>query len=47
MPAAKWGPSGGAIWSAPTIDVKRGAIYVGVGSAYSGPVASDGRGRRL
>ena len=34
----EWGPSGGAIWSAPTIDAKRGAIYVGVGNAYSGPV---------
>ncbi|MCU1384611.1 MAG: hypothetical protein JWL71_3308 [Acidobacteria bacterium] len=31
------GPAGGAIWSAPTIDVKRGAIYVGVGNTYSGP----------
>jgi polyvinyl alcohol dehydrogenase (cytochrome) len=31
-----WGPSGGAIWSAPTIDVKRNAIYVGVGNTYSG-----------
>ena len=31
------GPSGGAIWSAPTVDVKRGAIYVGVGNTYSGP----------
>lgn len=31
-----WGPSGGAIWSAPTIDVKRRAIYVGVGNTYSG-----------
>ena len=30
------GPSGGAIWSAPTIDVARGAIYVGVGNTYSG-----------
>ena len=37
--AEEWGPSGGAIWSAPTVDVKRGAIYVGVGNAYSGPVA--------
>ncbi len=33
----EWGPSGGAVWSAPTIDAKRGAIYVGVGNAYSGP----------
>ena len=31
-----WGPAGGAIWSAPTIDVKRGALYVGVGNTYSG-----------
>jgi polyvinyl alcohol dehydrogenase (cytochrome) len=30
------GPAGGAIWSAPTIDVKRGALYVGVGNTYSG-----------
>ena len=31
-----WGPSGGAVWSAPTVDVKRKAIYVGVGNTYSG-----------
>jgi polyvinyl alcohol dehydrogenase (cytochrome) len=30
------GPSGGAIWSAPTVDLKRGAVYVGVGNTYSG-----------
>jgi polyvinyl alcohol dehydrogenase (cytochrome) len=30
------GPAGGAIWSAPTIDLKRHAIYVGVGNTYSG-----------
>jgi polyvinyl alcohol dehydrogenase (cytochrome) len=30
------GPSGGAIWSAPTIDIRRGAVYVGVGNGYSG-----------
>ena len=30
------GPAGAAIWSAPTIDVKRGAIYVGTGNTYSG-----------
>src|SRR5579871_6277165 len=30
-----WGPAGGAIWSAPTIDVKRKAIYVGVGNTYA------------
>src|SRR5262249_54008870 len=32
-----WGPSGGAVWSAPTIDAKRNALYVGVGNTYSGP----------
>jgi polyvinyl alcohol dehydrogenase (cytochrome) len=32
-----WGPAGGGIWSAPTIDERRRAIYVGVGNAYSGP----------
>jgi polyvinyl alcohol dehydrogenase (cytochrome) len=30
------GPAGGAIWSAPTIDTRRGAVYVGVGNTYSG-----------
>ena len=32
-----WGPSGSSIWSAPTIDVKRGAVYVATGNTYSGP----------
>jgi polyvinyl alcohol dehydrogenase (cytochrome) len=32
-----WGPSGSGIWSAPTIDVKRGAVYVGTGNTYTGP----------
>jgi polyvinyl alcohol dehydrogenase (cytochrome) len=32
-----WGPSGGGIWAAPTIDVKRNAIYVSTGNGYSGP----------
>ncbi len=30
-----YGPAGGAIWSAPTLDVKRGAIYVGTGNSYT------------
>lgn len=30
------GPAGAAIWSAPTVDTKRGAIYVGTGNTYSG-----------
>jgi len=32
-----WGPAGGGIWSSPTIDEKRGALYVAVGNSYSGP----------
>jgi polyvinyl alcohol dehydrogenase (cytochrome) len=30
-----WGPSGGAIWSAPTVDPKRGLIYVGTSNSYT------------
>ena len=30
------GPSGGAIWSAPTIDARRRVIYVATGNTYSG-----------
>ena len=33
----RWGPSGGAIWAAPTIDVARRALYVTTGNNYSGP----------
>jgi polyvinyl alcohol dehydrogenase (cytochrome) len=32
-----WGPSGSAVWSAPTIDVARRRIYVATGNAYSAP----------
>lgn len=30
-----WGPSGGAIWTTPTIDAKRGALYVGTSNSYT------------
>jgi len=30
-----YGPAGGAIWSAPTIDPKRGVIYAGTGNSYT------------
>ncbi len=30
-----YGPAGGAIWAAPTIDPKRNAIYVGTGNSYT------------
>src|SRR5262249_11266532 len=32
-----WGPSGAGVWSAPTIDTKRGVIYVATGNGYSDP----------
>jgi polyvinyl alcohol dehydrogenase (cytochrome) len=32
-----WGPSGAAVWSAPTADLKRHAIYVATGNNYSDP----------
>jgi polyvinyl alcohol dehydrogenase (cytochrome) len=34
-----WAPSGAGIWSAPTLDPKRRALYVGTGDAYSAPAA--------
>jgi polyvinyl alcohol dehydrogenase (cytochrome) len=33
----QWGPAGGGIWSAPTIDVRRGTLYVGTGNSYADP----------
>jgi polyvinyl alcohol dehydrogenase (cytochrome) len=38
------GPSGGAIWSAPTIDAKRNVIYGATGNTYSGK-SQPGNGR--
>ncbi|MGA7855582.1 MAG: PQQ-binding-like beta-propeller repeat protein [Candidatus Acidiferrales bacterium] len=32
-----WGPSGAAVWSSPTADLKRHAIYVATGNNYSDP----------
>jgi polyvinyl alcohol dehydrogenase (cytochrome) len=32
-----WGPAGGGIWSSPTIDVRRGAVYVSTGNGYTDP----------
>ncbi|MBI3696890.1 MAG: PQQ-binding-like beta-propeller repeat protein, partial [Acidobacteria bacterium] len=34
-----YGPSGAAVWSAPTLDLKRKALYVGTGNSYSDPPA--------
>jgi len=38
--AAQWGPSGAPIWSAPTVDAKRGLLYVATGDNYSIPATS-------
>jgi polyvinyl alcohol dehydrogenase (cytochrome) len=35
----QWAPAGAAVWSSPTIDEKRGAVYVGSGNAYTQPAA--------
>ncbi|MEJ2006989.1 MAG: PQQ-binding-like beta-propeller repeat protein [Acidobacteriota bacterium] len=32
-----WGPSGAAVWSAPTIDAKKRVVYVATGNSYSDP----------
>jgi polyvinyl alcohol dehydrogenase (cytochrome) len=33
----QWGPSGAGVWSAPTLDTKRGVLYVTTGDNYSAP----------
>ena len=37
----QWGPAGAAVWNSPTIDAKRGALYIGTGNAYTAPAADD------
>jgi polyvinyl alcohol dehydrogenase (cytochrome) len=32
-----WGPAGGSVWSAPTIDPVKRAVYVGTGNDYTAP----------
>ena len=36
----EWGPSGAGVWSAPTLDAKRGVLYVSTGDNYSAPATS-------
>src|SRR6202166_2252401 len=38
--SAQWGPSGAPIWSAPTVDTKRGLLYVATGDNYSVPATT-------
>lgn len=35
-----WGPAGAGVWSAPTVDAKRGLLYVATGDAYTAPAAA-------
>jgi polyvinyl alcohol dehydrogenase (cytochrome) len=35
-----WGPSGAAIWSAPTVDPERNRLFVTTGDSYSNPPAA-------
>jgi polyvinyl alcohol dehydrogenase (cytochrome) len=35
----RFAPAGAGVWSSPTIDAKRRALYVGTGDAYTEPVA--------
>jgi polyvinyl alcohol dehydrogenase (cytochrome) len=37
----QYGPAGAAVWSAPTLDPRRNAVYVGTSNAYT-PVPDDG-----
>ncbi len=37
----QYGPSGAAIWSAPTIDTRLGRLYVATGDNYSDPPTAD------
>ena len=32
-----WGPAGAGVWSSPTIDLKRRAVYVATGNGYTEP----------
>jgi len=34
-----WGPAGGSVWSSPTVDAKRGLLYVATGNGYNDPAA--------
>jgi polyvinyl alcohol dehydrogenase (cytochrome) len=35
-----WGPSGAAVWSSPTVDLKNHTVYVTTGDSYSDPPAT-------
>ena len=35
-----WGPAGAGVWSSPTVDLKRRAVYVATGNGYTQPAAA-------
>ena len=39
--AQHFGPAGGAVWAAPTIDTKHNALYIGTGDAYTEPTPKN------
>ncbi len=39
--AQMWGPSGGGVWSTPTLDPQRNTVYVATGDSYSNPPAPE------
>jgi polyvinyl alcohol dehydrogenase (cytochrome) len=36
-----YGPAGGAVWAAPTVDPRRRALYIGTGDAYTEPAGKN------
>jgi polyvinyl alcohol dehydrogenase (cytochrome) len=36
-----YAPAGGAVWAAPTVDVRRHALYIGTGDAYTEPAGKN------
>ena len=39
--AKVYAPSGASVWNTPTVDAKRGLLYIGTGNNYTGPANSD------
>jgi len=35
--STRWGPSGGGVWSSPTVDAKRHVVYAATGNMYTEP----------
>ncbi len=35
----QYGPSGAGVWAAPTVDAKRGVLYIATGDSYSSPAS--------